>query len=95
LDIVGACNIQFALNPLCIEYYIIKVNPGLSHSSAFVSIATGYPLAYITTKLKLGLNLVTLTNNLTNTTGACLEPNVDYLAIKISRHDYLTKSNRL
>ena len=85
LGIVGACNVQFALNPLCIEYYIITVNAGLSCSSASASKATGYPLAYITAKLALGLNLVELTNNITNATFSCFEPSLDYVTIKVPR----------
>lgn len=51
LDIVGECNIQFAVNPLnSSEYYIIEVNARLSRSSALASKATGYPLAYIAAK---------------------------------------------
>lgn len=51
LDIVGECNIQFAVNPSdSAEYYIIEVNARLSRSSALASKATGYPLAYIAAK---------------------------------------------
>ncbi|CAF0986928.1 unnamed protein product [Rotaria sordida] len=62
LGIVGQCNIQFSLNPLCIEYYIIKVNACLIRSSALALKATGYSLGYITAKLALGMNLVDLKN---------------------------------
>lgn len=41
LDIVGECNIQFALHPTSLEYYIIEVNARLSRSSALASKATG------------------------------------------------------
>ncbi|CAF3783340.1 unnamed protein product [Rotaria sp. Silwood1] len=93
LGIIGACNAQFALNPLSMGYYIIKVNAGLSRSSAFASKATGHPLAYITAKITLGQNLAELTNNITNVACACFEPSLDYVAIKVSRCD-LSKSNR-
>ena len=47
LNIIGECNIQYALDPESSKYYIIEVNPRLSRSSALRSKATGYPLAYI------------------------------------------------
>jgi carbamoyl-phosphate synthase/aspartate carbamoyltransferase/dihydroorotase len=40
--IIGECNIQYALNPESLEYYIIEVNARLSRSSALASKATGY-----------------------------------------------------
>jgi len=83
LDILAACNVQFALNSLCIEYYTIKVNAGLSCLSAFASKATGYPLAYITAKLVLALNSTELTNNITNATCASFEPSLDYVTIEV------------
>ena len=53
LEIIGECNIQYALNPLSKEYYIIEVNARLSRSSALASKATGYPLAYIAANTSL------------------------------------------
>ena len=44
LGIVGECNIQYALNPQSLEYYIIEVNARLSRSSALASKATGLDL---------------------------------------------------
>lgn len=41
LGVVGECNIQYALNPQTLEYYIIEVNARLSRSSALASKATG------------------------------------------------------
>ena len=60
LGIVGECNIQYALNPHSEEYCIIEVNARLSRSSALASKATGYPLAYVATKLCLGKLLLLL-----------------------------------
>jgi carbamoylphosphate synthase large subunit len=77
--------VQFTLNPLCIEYYIMKITSGLSHSSSFVSKATGYPLAYVTAKIALGISLVTLKNKMTNQTCACFEPSLDYVTIKVPK----------
>jgi carbamoyl-phosphate synthase large subunit len=65
LGIVGECNIQFALNPRAWDYCVIEVNARLSRSSALASKATGYPLAYIATKLALGYRLPELKNAIT------------------------------
>jgi carbamoyl-phosphate synthase / aspartate carbamoyltransferase / dihydroorotase len=39
--VVGECNIQYALNPMSEQFYIIEVNARLSRSSALASKATG------------------------------------------------------
>ena len=36
----GGCNVQFALDPLSFEYYLIEVNPRVSRSSALASKAS-------------------------------------------------------
>ena len=98
LGIVGECNVQFALNPSCNEYYIIEVNARLSRSSALASKATGYPLAYIAAKLALGMSLVRLKNSITNVTCACFEPSLDYVTIKVPRWDlskFIRCSNKI
>ncbi|XP_070556717.1 multifunctional protein CAD-like isoform X2 [Ptychodera flava] len=87
LEIVGECNIQYALNPESQEYYIIEVNARLSRSSALASKATGYPLAYVAAKLALGIPLPELRNSVTNSTTACFEPSLDYCVVKIPRWD--------
>ncbi|XP_006819567.1 LOW QUALITY PROTEIN: multifunctional protein CAD-like [Saccoglossus kowalevskii] len=87
LGIVGECNIQYALNPLSQEYFIIEVNARLSRSSALASKATGYPLAYVAAKLSLGIHLPVLRNSVTNSTTACFEPSLDYCVVKIPRWD--------
>lgn len=40
--IVGECNIQYALDPVSLDYCIIEINARLSRSSALASKATGY-----------------------------------------------------
>lgn len=87
LGIVGECNVQFALNPKKMEYYVIEVNARLSRSSALASKATGYPLAYIAAKLALGYSLTNLKNKVTGVTSACFEPALDYIVVKIPRFD--------
>jgi carbamoyl-phosphate synthase/aspartate carbamoyltransferase len=94
LGIVGECNIQYALHPESERYCIIEVNARLSRSSALASKATGYPLAYVATKLSLGKNLVSIKNSITKTTTACFEPSLDYCVVKMPRWD-LKKFNRV
>ncbi|KKP37828.1 MAG: Carbamoyl-phosphate synthase, large subunit [Candidatus Peregrinibacteria bacterium GW2011_GWA2_33_10] len=86
-QIVGECNIQFALDPNSLDYRVIEVNARLSRSSALASKATGYPLAFIAAKLALGYSLPNLPNAVTKKTTACFEPALDYLALKIPRWD--------
>jgi len=87
LGVVGECNIQYALDPKSLKYCIIEVNARLSRSSALASKATGYPLAYVATKLSLGRDLVSLRNSITKTTTACFEPSLDYCVLKMPRWD--------
>jgi carbamoyl-phosphate synthase large subunit len=87
LGIIGECNIQYALNPASGDYRVIEVNARLSRSSALASKATGYPLAFIATKLMLGYRLDELTNSVTGQTPAFFEPALDYLAVKVPRWD--------
>jgi carbamoyl-phosphate synthase large subunit len=85
--IVGECNVQFALNPSSESYKVIEINARLSRSSALASKATGYPLAYLATKLALGYRLSELTNKVTGVTTACFEPSLDYVVVKMPRWD--------
>ena len=87
LGIVGECNIQFALHPKSEDYRIIEVNARLSRSSALASKATGYPLAFIATKLALGYSLTEVKNIVTKETSACFEPALDYIVLKYPRWD--------
>jgi carbamoyl-phosphate synthase large subunit len=59
----------------------------MSRSSALASKVTGYPLAYIATKLTLGYLLPELINKVTEVTTACFEPALDYITVKIPRWD--------
>ncbi|RLI35299.1 carbamoyl-phosphate synthase large subunit [Candidatus Bathyarchaeota archaeon] len=87
LGIVGECNIQWALHPRSEEHRAIEVNARMSRSSALASKATGYPLAYIATKLAIGYLLPELINKVTGITTACFEPALDYVVVKIPRWD--------
>ncbi|UCH66713.1 MAG: carbamoyl-phosphate synthase (glutamine-hydrolyzing) large subunit [Ignavibacterium sp.] len=87
IGIIGECNIQYALDPESDDYRIIEVNARLSRSSALASKATGYPLAFIASKLALGYALNEIENNITKQTSACFEPSLDYVALKFPRWD--------
>jgi len=87
LGIIGECNIQWSLNPKSEEHRVIEVNSRLSRSSALASKVTGYPLAYIATKLTIGYLLPELINKVTEVTTACFEPALDYVTVKIPRWD--------
>jgi carbamoyl-phosphate synthase large subunit len=87
LGIIGECNIQWAAHPKSEEFRVIEVNSRMSRSSALASKVTGYPLAYIATKLSIGYLLPELINKVTEVTTACFEPALDYVTIKIPRWD--------
>ncbi|MFH1439254.1 MAG: carbamoyl-phosphate synthase (glutamine-hydrolyzing) large subunit [Candidatus Woesearchaeota archaeon] len=87
MEIVGECNVQFALDPFSEDYRVIEVNARLSRSSALASKATGYPLAFIAAKLLLGQNLIDIPNPVTKTTKAFFEPAMDYVVVKFPKWD--------
>lgn len=87
LGIIGECNIQYALDPATGDYRVIEVNARLSRSSALASKATGYPLAFVASKLMMGKLLHEIKNSVTGTTSAFYEPALDYLALKMPRWD--------
>ncbi len=85
LGVEGGCNIQFALDPVSNEYYVIEVNPRVSRSSALASKATGYPIARVAAKIAVGKRLDEIPNAVTGKTMASFEPALDYLVVKIPR----------
>lgn len=86
-NIVGECNIQYAVNPTNGDYRVIEMNARLSRSSALASKATGYPLAFVAAKLGLGYLLHEIKNSVTRKTCAFFEPALDYIVVKIPRWD--------
>ncbi|MEG0788677.1 MAG: carbamoyl-phosphate synthase large subunit [Alistipes sp.] len=85
LKIEGGCNVQFALDPLSFNYFLIEVNPRVSRSSALASKATGYPIARVSAKIAVGLRLdeIQIAN-----TPASFEPTLDYVVTKIARFPF-------
>jgi len=85
LGIEGGCNVQFALDPVSEQYYVIEVNPRVSRSSALASKATGYPIARVASKIAVGKRLDEIPNAVTGKTMASFEPALDYVVVKIPR----------
>ena len=85
LKIEGGCNVQFALDPLSFQYYLIEVNPRVSRSSALASKASGYPIARVSAKIAVGMRLdeIRIAN-----TPASFEPTLDYVVTKIARFPF-------
>ncbi|MCQ2149267.1 MAG: carbamoyl-phosphate synthase large subunit [Bacteroidales bacterium] len=85
LKIEGGCNVQFALDPLSFDYYIIEVNPRVSRSSALASKASGFPIARVTAKIAVGY---TLDEIKVADAPACCEPAIDYVVSKVARFPF-------
>ena len=85
LEVEGGCNVQFALDPLSMQYYLIEVNPRVSRSSALASKASGYPIARVSAKIGVGMTLdeIRIAN-----TPAAFEPSLDYVVTKLPRFPF-------
>ncbi|MCR5431321.1 MAG: carbamoyl-phosphate synthase large subunit [Lachnospiraceae bacterium] len=85
LKIEGGCNVQFALDPNSMSYFLIEVNPRVSRSSALASKASGYPIARVSAKIGIGMTLdeIMLAN-----TPASFEPALDYVVSKLPRFPF-------
>ncbi len=85
LEIAGGCNVQFALDPVTGDYYLIEVNPRVSRSSALASKASGYPIARVTAKIAVGM----LLEEIPVAGGtAATEPVLDYFVAKFPRFPF-------
>ncbi len=85
LKIEGGCNVQFALKPGTMEYYLIEINPRVSRSSALASKATAYPIARVTAKIAVGLTLDEIS---ISGISASIEPAIDYKVAKVARFPF-------
>lgn len=85
LKIEGGCNVQFALDPLSFNYYLIEVNPRVSRSSALASKASGYPIARVSAKISVGMRLDEI---MISNTPASFEPALDYVVTKMPRFPF-------
>ncbi len=88
LGVEGSCNVQFALSPDGNEYVITGIDPRVSRTSALVSKATGYRIAYVSAKIALGKTLFEIENDITGCTTACNEPAMDYCAVKFPKWSF-------
>jgi carbamoyl-phosphate synthase large subunit len=57
IEVIGGTNVQLAHDPVTDRVVIIEINPRTSRSSALASKATGFPIAYISAMLAVGLTL--------------------------------------
>ena len=96
LGVEGSCNVQFALSPDGAEYVVTGIDPRVSRTSALVSKATGYRIAYVSAKIALGKTLYEIGNDVTGRTSACNEPALDYCAVKFPKwsFDSFDEANR-
>ena len=85
LGIEGGCNVQFALHPTTGEYFLIEINPRVSRSSALASKASGYPIARVTAKVAVGMDLdeIPVAGGYAST-----EPSLDYVVAKFPRFPF-------
>ncbi len=88
LGVEGSCNVQFALSPDGKQYFITGIDPRVSRTSALVSKATGYRIAYVSAKIALGKSLFEIENDVTGCTTACNEPAMDYCAVKFPKWSF-------
>ncbi|MDD4953019.1 MAG: carbamoyl-phosphate synthase large subunit, partial [Desulfovibrionaceae bacterium] len=57
IEVVGGTNVQFAHDPATGRVVVIEINPRTSRSSALASKATGFPIAFVSSLLAVGLTL--------------------------------------
>ncbi|MFZ1614414.1 MAG: carbamoyl-phosphate synthase large subunit [Holophaga sp.] len=84
----GGSNVQFALHQETGRLIVVEMNPRVSRSSALASKATGFPIAWVATKLAVGYRLWELPNVITGKTKAAFEPVLDYVVVKVPRFTF-------
>ncbi|HQP31184.1 MAG TPA: ATP-grasp domain-containing protein, partial [Deltaproteobacteria bacterium] len=87
LGIVGVANVQFAHDPHSGRVVVLEINPRFSRTSAFVTAATGLPLAQMTAFLAAGLTL----NETAEALGLALadhEADMDLVAVRLPRFQF-------
>jgi len=88
VGMTGGINIQYAVNPVNDDVAIIEINPRATRSSALASKAPGFPIAYVATKLAVGLTFNEIQNGDTGKIYLGYEPAADYVVTKISRFTF-------
>jgi carbamoyl-phosphate synthase large subunit len=84
IGVVGGTNVQFAHNPADGRVVVIEINPRTSRSSALASKATGFPIAWISTKLAAGRTMDEFPYWKEGTLEK-YKPSGDYVVIKFAR----------
>ena len=84
IGVVGGTNTQFAHDPVTDRVVIIEINPRTSRSSALASKATGFPIAYVSAMLAVGLTLKEIPYFRDGTLDK-YTPSGDYVVIKFAR----------
>lgn len=85
LGVVGACNIQLAIDPDTEKYNVIEVNPRVSRSSALASKATACPIAKLSAKCSLGHSL---DRYFPEKESAVYEVAIDHTVLKMPRFSF-------
>ena len=84
IEVIGGTNIQFAHDPKTGHVVVIEINPRTSRSSALASKATGFPIAFVSSMLAIGLTL----DEIPYWRDGTLEkytPSGDYVVVKFAR----------
>jgi len=84
IGVIGGTNIQFAHNPEDGRVVVIEINPRTSRSSALASKATGFPIAYVSSKLAGGDDLKDISYWRDGTLDK-YTPSGEYVVIKFAR----------
>ncbi|MEJ6400625.1 carbamoyl phosphate synthase preATP-grasp domain-containing protein [Nicoliella lavandulae] len=94
LEIVGACEVSFALNPDTDDYFVTKVSPNYNRGFALATLATGYPLNYVAAQLVLGNGFadIKLPHGYAKLT-TFMEPLMDRIMIRIPLWPYDSLKN--
>ena len=84
IQVIGGTNIQFAHDPETGGVVVIEINPRTSRSSALASKATGFPIAFISSKLAAGMTLDEIPYWREGTLDK-YTPSGEYVVVKFSR----------
>ena len=84
LRIVGVNHVQFALDPVNDNFYVIKSSPYFDRMVSFVAQSTGYPVAMVISQLYLGKTLreIDLGPGFAKH-AALIEPAMDHIAARV------------
>ncbi|HHU73898.1 MAG TPA: carbamoyl-phosphate synthase large subunit [Clostridiales bacterium] len=84
IQVIGGTNVQFGHDPKTGRIIVIEINPRTSRSSALASKATGFPIAFVSAMLAVGLNLEDIPCGKYGTLDKYV-PNGDYVVVKFAR----------